>query len=311
MNRVLSTRFGQPQKTVEVEDVVFDQYSFKNELSSFPNGVYGFQFSDGTDTIPMELVPSDIGENGPYEREPDSLSQFSLMYASDGVGDGSDYTGFMMYVKQGTLVAFEYDIEQRLPNRVIEINPLNINNTDVWVQEMNLDGSIKNRWFEVESLNEQNLYFNDITKDRLKFEVDTREGDQISVIFGDGDFSEAPLGKFKFWVRQSANRSLIIQKNKIVNQQMSFKYIGAAGYNETCTLTFSLVSTIQNAAPSETIEHMRASAPATFYSQNRMVNGQDYNTFPLKDTSILKIKTINRCLNIIFIYDLIFFQFNI
>lgn len=294
MNRVLSTRFGQPQKTVEVEDVVFEQYSFKNELSSFPNGVYSFQFSDGVDNIPMELVPADIGVNGPLEREPDGLAQFNLLFASDGVGDGSDYTGFMMFLKQGTLIAFDYEITQRLPNRVIEINPLNINNTDVWVQEMNQDGSIKNRWFEVESLNEQNLYFNDATKNRLKFEVDTREGDQISIIFGDGDFSEAPLGKFKFWVRQSANSSLVIQKNKILNEQLSFKYVGAAGYTETCTITFSLVSTIQNGAPTETLEHMRSSAPATYYSQNRMVNGQDYNTFPLKDPSILKIKTVNR-----------------
>lgn len=293
MNRIMTTRFGQPQKTVEVEDVLLEQYTIRNNLNSLQNGVFKYSVSTGSDTYPMELVPSDINENGPFEREPDSLSQFQILFSNDGVGDGSDYTGFMIFTKQGSLVAIDYDIEQKLPNRKIDLYPSNVNNTDVWVQELNSDGSIKNRWFEVEALNEQNLYFNNLTN-RNKYEVDTRESDQISILFGDGDFSEAPIGSFRFWLRQSANRSLIIQKNKIVDQPISFKYIGINGNTETCTLTFSLVSTIQNAAPSETIEHMRSAAPATYYSQNRMVNAQDYNTFPLKDTSILKIKTINR-----------------
>lgn len=293
MNRILTTRFGQPQKVYEIEDVLMEQYTLKNNLTSFPNGVFKYAVSTGSDTFPMELVPSDLGENGPFEREPDAMSQFQILFANDGVGDGSDYTGFMMFTKQGSLLSIDYNIEQKLPNRKIDINPTNINNTDVWVQQLNSDGSIKTRWVEVESLNEQNLYFNN-NPDRSKYEVETREGDQISILFGDGDFADAPLGNFRFWVRTSANRSLIIQKNKIVDQVMSFKYIGMNGNTETCTITYSLVSTIQNAAPTESIEHMRSSAPATYYSQNRMVNGQDYNTFPLKDTSILKIKTLNR-----------------
>ncbi len=293
MNRILTSRFGQPQKTQEIEDVLMEQYTLKNNLSSFVNGVYKYSVSTGSETFPMEIVPADLGEDGPFEREPDTLSQFQILYSSDGVGDGSDFTGFMMFTKQGTLTSVDYNIDQKLPNRRIDMSPTNINNTDVWVQEVLNDGSISSRWVQVESLNEQNLFFNNI-QTRKKYEVDTREGDQISIIFGDGDFAEAPLGTFRFWARQSANRSMIIQKNKIVDQAMSFKYVGQNGATETCTLTFSLVSTIQNAAPTETIEHMRSAAPATFYSQNRMVNGQDYNTFPLKDVSILKIKTINR-----------------
>lgn len=293
LNRVLTTRFGQSQKTMEVGDVIFDKYTFRNTLASFTNGVFPFSTSTGSDIYPMELVPADVDEYGPFERAPDGMSQFSILYANDGVGDASDYTGFMMFTKQGTLVSVDYEIDQRLPYRVVSMAPTNINNTDVWVQQLNSDGTVKQRWFEVDSLNEQNLYFNDVAS-KLKFEVQTRENDQISIMFGDGDFAEAPYGSFKFWFRQSANKSLIIPKSKIENETMSFKYIGSTGNMETCTLTFSLVTTLQNAAPSESIEHMRQAAPSTYYSQNRMVNGQDYNTFPLKDTTILKIRTVNR-----------------
>jgi len=59
-------------------------------------------------------------------------------------------------------------------------------------------------------------------------------------------------------------------------------------------MTFSLTTTLQNGAGTETIEHIRRSAPSTYYAQNRMVNGQDYNTYLLKDPTILRAKTINR-----------------
>ena len=59
-------------------------------------------------------------------------------------------------------------------------------------------------------------------------------------------------------------------------------------------MTFSAVSVIQNSAASETVDRIRSIAPSTYYAQNRMVNGQDYNSYPLKDQSILKIQTINR-----------------
>lgn len=294
MNRVMTTRFGQFQKTEKVEDVVFDSYALKNNLSSFPNGVFSFTASTGIDSYPMEVVPSDVDSNGPFEREPDLFNQFSILYANDGIGDGSDYTGFLMTVKQGTLLNIEYYIAQRLPNRKIDFLPKNINNIDVWVHQIDSEGKIIQRWVEIDSLGEQNLVFNDKRDTKLKYEVDTLENDQVSIIFGDGDFSEAPLGKFRFWLRQSANKSIVISKNKIVNQKMSFNYVGLNGNTETCSISFSLTSTLQNGAPSETIEHIRQSAPSTYYSQNRMVNGQDYNTFPLKDSTIIKLKTINR-----------------
>lgn len=293
-NRVLSTRFGQPQKSYQIGDVVMDLYTLNASTDSFVNGVYPFSAVTGLDTYPMEVVPADIDENGPLEREPDLNSAISVIYANDGIGDGSDYTGFLMYVKQGTLARVDYNIVDKLPNRRIEFLPDNVNHTDVWVQKVDEDGNIVERWKQIETISEQNLIFNDDRSTRKKYEVDTLENDQIAVMFGDGDFSDVPQGLFRFWMRQSANRSIVIPKNKVVNESMSFNYVSNTGNTETCSITFSLTTTLQNGAASETIEHVRQSAPSTYYAQNRMVNGQDYNTYPLKDPSILRLKAINR-----------------
>lgn len=294
MNRVLTSRFGQPQKSFTVGDVVMDLYSLNVKSNAFANGVFSFTASTGLDSFPMEVVPADLDNNGPFEREPDLNAAMSIMYANDGIGDGSDYTGFLAYVKQGTMTRIDYDIVDQLPNRRIEFLPNNVNHSDVWVQSVNDAGAITSRWKQVETIAEQNLVFNNDRTTRRKFEVDTLENDQIAIVFGDGDFSDAPVGTHRFWMRQSANRSIVIPKSKVVNLPFSFTYTSSVGNTETCTMTFSLTTTLQNGSASETIEHVRSAAPATYYAQNRMVNGQDYNTYLLKDPTILRLKTINR-----------------
>lgn len=294
MNRVLASRFGQPSKTKQIGDVVMDLYSLKNDPGALRNGVFPFTASTGIETFPMEIVPADVDDNGPFEREPDLNSSLSLLYANDGIGDSSDYTGFLFFTKQGVLTRIDYEIADQLPDRRVEFIPENVNHTDVWVQKLGTDGLISERWKQVDTVSEQNLVFNDIRSTRKKFEVDTRENDSISVLFGDGDFSDAPVGTFRFWMRQSANRSLVIQKNKIVNEGIALTYTSTIGNVETFTGTFSLTSTLQNGSATESIEHIRRSAPSTYYAQNRIVNGQDANTFMLKDPSILRLKMINR-----------------
>ena len=293
MNRILTNNFGQPSKSYQVNDVAMQLYTLNNDPTSFTNGVYSFNVNTGIETFQMEVVQTDIDENGPYEKTPDINSQMPIIYANDGVGDGSDYSGFLFYIKQGSLIRIEYSFDDPIPNRSIELNVSNINQTDVWINSVDEDGNILEIWDEVETVNEQNLVYNQ-NKNRAKFEIETLENDRIRIIFGDGDFSDIPLGNFYIWTRQSANRSIVIQKNKLTNQLINFTYTSKSGTRETCAMTFGLTSTIQNSAASETLEHIRQTAPLTYYSQNRMVNAQDYNSYMLKDSSILRLKAINR-----------------
>ena len=194
MNRLLASRFGQPSKTKQIGDVVMDLYSLKNDPAALRNGVFPYTASTGIESFAMEIVPADVDDNGPFEREADLTSSLSLIYSNDGIGDSSDYTGFLFFTKQGTLTRIDYEMTDQLPDRRVEFLPQNVNHTDVWVQNLATDGSIAERWKQVDTIAEQNLVFNDIRSSRKKFEVDTRENDQITVVFGDGDFSDAPVG---------------------------------------------------------------------------------------------------------------------
>lgn len=293
MNLVLTSRYGQPSKSFQIGDVLMQLYTLNNSANSFRNGVFAFSAAGANDTVNMEAVPIDIDENGPYERAPDNNSQFNIVYASDGRGDGSDYSGFLMFVKQGSLIATNYDISEPIANRRLTLNQTNVNDTDVWVYQVNDSGSITQKWESVPRLADQTLSFNNSTS-KFKYEIESLENDKIALVFGDGNFSEVPVGKFQLWTRVSVNQDITIPKNRIAGQQMNFTYTNQQNNSFPCSLSFSLTSALQNNSPSETMEHIRQAAPATYYAQNRMANGQDHNTFMLRDPTILKLTTINR-----------------
>ena len=293
MNLVLTSSFGQPSKSFQISDVLMQLYTFNNSKNAFRNGVFSFTASGTTDTVAMEAVPIDIDANGPFERAPDLNSQFNIVYATDGRGDGSDYTGFLMFVKQGNLILTNYQILEPTANRSIVLNQTNVNDTDVWLYQVDDNGSILQPWTSVPTLADQTLAFNNVSS-RYKYEIETLENDQISLLFGDGNFSNVPVGQFQLWTRVSVNQDITIPKNKISGQAMAFTYVNAQNVAHNFNLTFSLTSSLQNNSASETIEHVRQAAPSTYYAQNRMVNGQDYNTYMLRDSTILKLNTINR-----------------
>ena len=294
INLSLTTTFGQPSKSFQVADVLMQQYTFNNNLAAFNNGVFAFNASTTTQSVQMEAVPIDIDSNGPFERAPDLNAQFNIVYASDGRGDGSDYTGFLLFVKQGSLLQTNYVIPEPTANRRIELDAININNTDVWLYGVDNTGTITENWIPVNTLNDQTLAFNNNTATRKQYSIDTLENDRIAINFGDGNFSDAPVGAYQIWTRVSTNQDITVQKQQIVNQKMSFTYLDNTNVSHVFNMTFSLTSSLQNNSASETIEHVRQSAPSTYYAQDRMVNGQDYNTYMLKDSTILKLNTINR-----------------
>lgn len=317
INRVLEQEFGtvDPSERVQVDDVLFELYTLNNNpLGSRSRGVFPYSTVAGSgESVPMELVPVQLTENGPLERRPETNTKFSLLYSSDGLGDSSDTTGFMMFTKQGTLAFQTQTFDGVTPNQTFDLNIDNINETDLWVN--NVDPStgeilVQNpyadllphlvsedlrfgEWVEVDLANAQNIIFN-TNKNRHKYEVEALDDDQVRLIFGDGEFSDIPSGTFQIWYRTSANEDLFIERNAVIDRTSSFTYSDEAGSTQTISFTFSLVSSLQNASASEDIEHIRRVAPSTYYTQDRMVNGRDYNTFMLQDPSILRLRSMNR-----------------
>lgn len=304
MNRLLSQPFGSvtPSDRVQVQDVIFELYQTNNQALS--NNVVTYQVNVNGTTYPMELVSSELNEYGPYETRPELNLPMNILYLSDGLGDSSDNTGFFFYTKQGTIQKTVAYFDGILPNQTYDITINNSNDTDVWVNNVDPttgeiivgDGSTTLRegeWVQVDVANSQNIIFN-TNPNKNKYEVETLDNDQFRIIFGDGNFAAVPSGKFEIWSRTSANADLVIPANAIQDVSATIPYSDSTNTKQIFSFTFSLVDSIQNAAPSEDIDHIRRIAPASFYTQDRMVNGQDYNEFMLKDNSILKLRAINR-----------------
>src|SRR5699024_5661400 len=97
------------------------------------------------------------------------------------------------------------------------------------------------------------------------------------------------------WVRSSQGSSeLVIPKSSIDSETINITYTGRDFQNNTGTFTFSAINNISNSRASEDIEHIRRIAPLVYRTQGRMVSGEDYNTLPLKNNSIIKLRTLNR-----------------
>ena len=299
IGKVLTRPLGSPLKVARVNDVVFQQHEARNLLeaeadgTSFVNGVLPYTLDVNGRSLAFELVPADVDADGVFERSPNPAAYFNLLFADDGFGETSPMSGFMLFTKQGTLNKLNYAFDYKLPNRVIDINIPNINDVDVWLQEVTEASTIIDEWEQVDNINGENLFFNK-TSNLKKYELETLEDDKIRMLFGDGDFADIPTGLFHIWVRASTADDLTVPKEALTNQTFTFAYTSAQGRRESCTLTVSLTAALQNGSAAEDIEHIRATAPGVYSTQDRMVNGPDYNLYPLKDSSILHLKAVNR-----------------
>jgi len=299
INKLMTQSYGNPFKSFQLDNTIFQQYEIRNVLeaqavgSAFQNGLLKTSITVNGQVLPFELVPADIDQSGVFERVPNPNNYFTFLYSDDGFGDASDTTGFMMYLKQGVLQKLPYIFDISLPNRTLDINVQNINETDVWVQNVDPLGVILSTWQAVPNVAGTNLIFNNF-QNMNKYEVETLENDQIKIIFGDGDFANIPSGIFNIWVRSSTSGGITVPKSQVAGQAITFSYTSSTGSSESCTLTFSLVSALQNSAVAEDVNHIKSVAPSVYYTQNRMVNGQDYNSYLLQDQSILRLNAVNR-----------------
>lgn len=312
MNRVLDQEFGTvgPTDRFQIQDVLFELYAINMVPSA--TGVFSYSAKVNGRSVPMELVPSayDV-DNGIIERRPSNNSNFTLLYGQDGLGDASDTTGFFCYTKQGTLQRFRTVFDGVTPNQTYDVAANNINDTDVWINNVDpTSGStlnvesllpyrseatsgISGEWVPVDLAHAQNVIFNTNPK-RNKYELETMVNNQLRIIFGDGEFADIPSGTFDIWVRTSLDQDIVVPQSSVINTSSSFSYTDSFGRTQTFTFQYSLIGSLQNASASEDIEHVRATAPAVYYSQDRMVNGEDYNVFMLQDPSIMRLRAVNR-----------------
>jgi hypothetical protein len=177
---------------------------------------------------------------------------------------------------------------------VVSINFDNINNSDVWLYKLDSQSNEQQAWSPVPAVNGVNVIYNN-TEERNLYQVATRANDQIDLVFGDGAFTNIPQGNFRLFYRISNGLSYKITPDEMQDVIIPVTYQSRTGRTETLTIRASLNYTIANSGAKETLEEIRTKAPQSYYTQNRMITGEDYNLFPyVQYPSILKIKAVNR-----------------
>lgn len=292
---VASNPFGRPFKSGTIGSINTDLYQMNN--SGLASIVYGAAVTLADGSFPLEIVNPDFIDGQTFvERNPDPANAFHVIYRNDNNGLASNNTGFFMHFRQGKLENRDFQLDFPVENRILPIDVNNINNTDVYVQQINDDGSVVDHWDKVPAISGSNIVFNDMDlSDRKIYSVITETNDRIKLRFADGNFGEIPKGVFRAWYRKSANSYLTIRPENASNIQVSIPYVGRTGRTYFLNMYIGLTDTVNNSAPSETDEDIKIRAPQVFYTQNRMVNAEDYNVFPLnKGNEITKIHALNR-----------------
>lgn len=286
-------RLGRPASRQNILGVETEEYTLNLVPGFLPIVPYNSTV-DGV-SMPFELVNStSVGSLGLYEPAPRPDGAFNIIYQNDQLGYGSENTGFFFMFKQGVLKSQDFNLAERVANRSVLINIEGINNEDRWLFQLDTSNQIINEWEYVESVYTAAVEQETATSRRL-YSTQSRTNDQITLTFGDGVFSEIPVGAFRAYVRSSNGLEYIINPEEMASIVANISYVSRTGRTEVITFTCSLLEPVSNAKPRESLEEIKQRAPARYYTQNRMVNGEDYNLFPFTQYStIIKSKAVAR-----------------
>ena len=303
----LNNQFGNPNESGLAGGITTDLYALNNV--AIPSSAIPFSGSISGNTMNFELVnpdfaPTDstlsqLGQTGYFiERAPDPINSWYLIYQVDGNGYGSPTNGFFLMFKQGSSGHSDFSLTLPVANRVIDIAANGVNQTDVWVQNIDANGLVTQQWTQVPSVNGSNIIYNSIAQDiRNIYSVITRDAngnDQISIRFADGNFGNVPTGLLRVWYRTSNGLQYQIRPADMNNMKFNFAYNDNLGNTYSLLVNSALQTTVANSQPSETNEQIALNASAVYYTQDRMVNGEDYNLYPLQSSQALKVKAVNR-----------------
>jgi len=286
-------KFGNPGNRQTLLGVDTQEYTINLVPGYLP--VIPYTATIDTVNMPFEVVnATSVGTDFVYEPPPLPNGRFNMLFRNDQQGFLSNNTGFFFYFKQGVLQSQDFNLPERVSNRAVAINIEGVNNTDVWLYQLDNVGNVSNYWEKVQS-----VYAAAVEQlasgTRDIYSVTSRTNDQITLNFGDGIFATIPVGTFRSYVRASNGLTYIINPVEMQSVSVPISYVSRTGQIETLTFTCGITEPVTNAQARETIAEIKQRAPAQYYTQNRMVNGEDYSQFPFTQyNSILKSTAINR-----------------
>lgn len=285
---------GRPIKKETIQNVSTEKYRFNTQNTDVP--VFSFSKVIDGKSLDYEIVSSDIDNGAIIEETPLTGNKFSLLYRDDGKGISSNNTGFFALFKQGSLDQGIFTIDNPSSNQSVAIETPNINDKDVWLYNLDSVGNESELWEKVDAVEGNNIIYNSLSKNlRNIFSVLTRVDDRVSLIFSDGVFGKLPKGQFKVFYRVGANTKVKITPEDFRRINIQIPYLTKSNKIQTMSFSFSLTYIVDNANESESLDSIKFNAPSTYYTQNRMITGEDYQIAPLKvSQEIVKVKSVNR-----------------
>ena len=290
-----NTEFGRSQGTAVIQGVTTDQYRFRTASTDVP--IYSFSKSVAGRSMNFEIVSTSFkNAESIYEEDPFPGNQLGFIYKNDKKGPASANNGFFLLFKQGSLEVADFSIAIPTANEILSIDAEGINNTDIWLYPLDSTGTQQAKWRQVPALTGNNIAYNSLVNgDRNIYGTITKDNDKVDLVFADGTYGNLPQGSFRTYYRVSNGVSYSIAPAEMRGITIEVPYINKKGSAHSLTITMSLKYTVSSSAASEDIDSIRANAPAQYYTQNRMITGEDYNLAPLSSSqNILKVKAINR-----------------
>ena len=290
----LSNSVGNPLKSALIADVQTQKYRLN--ATNTGQAIYPFtKRIEGVSTR-FEIVSTDISDENILEEAPLPGNSPAFLFRDDGQGAGSNNTGFFMHFRQGKLETGNFNVSNPTPNQAVQIDVENINDSDVWLFALNSAGFESNEWTKIDAVEGNNVIYNSLfNQTRDVFAVTTRIGDRINLVFSDGVFGNLPSGNFRSYYRSSSNRRSVITPSAVGTVSIDIPYQSRTGAQHTLTIGLKLNYTISNGTATETNTEIKQNAPATYYTQNRLITGEDYNIGPLAiSQDIIKTKSSNR-----------------
>jgi len=286
--------FGRPNRKETINGIPTEQYRFNSTNITVP--AYNFSKTVDGKSAMFEVVSTDLTTDAIGEEAPFPGNNFAFVYRDDGRGYASSNTGFFCHFRQGTLDQGTFNITSASTNQIVAVDARNVNNTDVWLYKLDSLGNEEELWTKVDAIEGNNIIYNSLNKNiRNIYSVLSRVEDRISLIFSDGTFGNLPQGSFRVYYRVSKNQRLIVTPDDMRGISIRIPYVSKAGKAETITLTLELKYTVDNGTVAESNSSIKNNAPATYYTQNRMITAEDYQIGPLTiSQEIVKAKSVNR-----------------
>jgi len=287
--------FGNPRESGKIGGIDTEVYTLSSNQLDLP--IFNFTKSVGGISRQFEIVPSTITDSDSiYESSPVPGTGLTYTYRTDGSGDSSNNTGFFFLFKQGTMQNQEFAVETSVTNYIKSLETSNINDSDFWLYKLDQFGQLSEAWTKVPALSGNNAIYNSLAKgERNTYNVVTKNNDAVDLVFGDGNFSNIPLGSFRTYYRVSDNAKYAIQPADMQTIQLTVPYTDANGAQQSLSMSISLKSSVYNSAATESNDSIKEKASQVYYSQNRMITAEDYQVVPLSASQeIVKVRSVNR-----------------